>query len=102
MRDVLHMIGHNIKGTTSELGEKIQSQIQEAEMAELVLAGTICKIAGTAIGIATQLYGIGSAIGSAGIEVRLVSIEMKSTAQVLSHLSTVLKSQGRRQPDATR
>ena len=71
-------------------------------MAELALAGTIVKIAGTAVGIATQLYGIGSAIGKAGMEVRLIAIEIKSTAQVLSHLATVLKSQGRRQPDASR
>jgi hypothetical protein len=71
-------------------------------MAELAPVGTIVKIVGTAGEIASQLYGIGSAIGQAGIEVRLIAMDLKGTSQVLSHLSAVLKSQGRRQPDASR
>jgi hypothetical protein len=69
-------------------------------MAELALIVSIFKIAGSALDIGAKLFKVGSAIGQAGTEVRLIANEITSTSQILSHLGNILKSQGRRQPDA--
>jgi hypothetical protein len=71
-------------------------------MAEAALVLSIFKIAGYAVDIATGLKAVASAIGQAGSEVRMIANEITNTSDVLSNLGTVLKSQGRRQPDGCR
>ncbi len=77
-------------------------QGQQFDMAEAALVLSIFKIAGYAVDIATGLKAVASAIGQAGSEVRMIANEITNTSDVLSNLGTVLKSQGRRQPDGCR